>query len=130
MLRETGVDGIWIARGAIGNPWIFADARRRLDGEDESVLQPPSVPMQREALAEHFVEAMRIHGEQLAGRRMRKTSIRYARFHPQGEEVKKAFIEVVSLRDWQRVLDRWYAADVPGVWPGRAMVDLVNECGQ
>lgn len=127
MLRETGVDGIWIARGAIGNPWIFADALRLLKGEDESVLRPPGVLLQREALAEHFMEAMRVHGEQLAGRRMRKMGIRYARFHPQTDDVKKAFIEVVSLRDWQRVLDQWYAKDVPGVSPAKAMVDLVNE---
>ncbi len=26
MLRETNVDGVWIARGAIGNPWIFREA--------------------------------------------------------------------------------------------------------
>src|SRR5438046_2127378 len=26
MLRETGVDIVWIARGAIGNPWIFQHA--------------------------------------------------------------------------------------------------------
>ena len=86
--------------------------------------------MQREALAEHFAEAMRLHGEQLAGRRMRKMGIRYARFHPQAEEVRKAFINVLSLRDWQRVLDQWYATDAPGVWPSKAMVDLVNECAQ
>ena len=30
MYRETGVDMVWIARGAIGNPWIFDHAARRL----------------------------------------------------------------------------------------------------
>src|SRR5687768_10678969 len=30
MLRETGVDIVWIARGAIGNPWIFQHAARLL----------------------------------------------------------------------------------------------------
>ena len=30
MLEETKVDGVWIARGAIGNPWIFRDAVKLL----------------------------------------------------------------------------------------------------
>jgi tRNA-dihydrouridine synthase len=30
MLRETGVDIVWIARGAIGNPWIFRHAAELL----------------------------------------------------------------------------------------------------
>ena len=32
MLRETGVDVVWIARGAIGTPWVFRDAARLLRG--------------------------------------------------------------------------------------------------
>jgi nifR3 family TIM-barrel protein len=124
MLRQTCVDMVWIARGAIGNPWIFDHARRLLDGETN--LQPPTIAQQREALAEHFSIAMEIHGEQLAGRRMRKMGIRYSRFHPRAAEVKSEFINVRSLRDWSAVLLRWYADDGPGVWPPVSAVDDVN----
>lgn len=128
MLRTTGVDGVWIARGAIGNPWIFQQTAQLLDGADASTLKPPTVHGQRDALMEHFLEAMKIHGEQLAGRRMRKMGIRYARFHPLAEQVKQAFIHVLSLRDWQKVLASFYTSDIAGVWPTAGTVDLVNDC--
>jgi len=124
MYRETGVDLVWIARGAIGNPWIFKDAATLLAG---GTISPPSIAAQREALSEHFGIAMQIHGESMAGRRMRKMGIKYSRFHPSADEVKADFINVQSLRDWNAVLDRSYAADGPGVWPAPTAVDLVNE---
>src|SRR4051812_27443502 len=128
MLRETGVDIVWIARGAIGNPWIFRHAATLLVGATQvSPLPPPTIHEQRDALAEHFAIAMEIHGEQLAGRRMRKMGIKYSRFHPHSPEVKKQFIEVRSLRDWTNVLDRWYATEGPGVWPDPQAADEVNE---
>ncbi len=114
MLKETGVDIVWIARGAIGNPWVFEQAAALLAGK---TIEPPTIHAQRDALAEHFGIAMEIHGEQLAGRRMRKMGIKYSRFHPQAAEVKAEFINVRSLRDWQAVLDKWYHANGPGVWP-------------
>jgi tRNA-dihydrouridine synthase B len=126
MLRVTGVDIVWIARGAIGNPWIFRHAAAILGGAEAASIAPPTVGEQREALAEHFSIAMQIHGEQLAGRRMRKMGIKYSRFHPQGRSVKADFIAVHSLRDWNNVLDRWYAADGPGVWPDPKAADEVN----
>jgi tRNA-dihydrouridine synthase B len=124
MLSETGVDGVWIARGAIGNPWIFRQAEALLSGATN--LNAPTIQEQREALLEHFQIAMEIHGEQLAGRRMRKQGIKYSRFHPAAREVKEAFIRVNSLRDWNEVLGRWYAADGEGIWPGPTAVDEVN----
>ena len=61
---------------------------------------------------------MRIHGEPLAGRRMRKMGIKYSRFHPAAADVKRRFVDVASLRDWTAVLDDHYAADGPRR-PGR-----------
>jgi tRNA-dihydrouridine synthase B len=69
---------------------------------------------------------MEIHGEQLAGRRMRKMGIKYARFHPSAAEVKNAFINVRSLREWNDVLEKWYATEGPGVWPDPRAADEVN----
>jgi tRNA-dihydrouridine synthase B len=126
MLDQTGVDIVWIARGAIGNPWIFRDAAKLLDNPSV-VLDPPTLLEQRQALSEHFSIATKIHGEALAGRRMRKIGIKYTRFHPSRPEVKNAFINVQTLRDWQAVLDRWYAEDVPGVWPDPLDADEVND---
>ena len=128
MLGETGVDAAWIGRGAIGNPWIFDHVNRLLAGESAESISPPTLFEQREALREHFDEAMQIHGESLAGRRMRKMGIKYSRFHPRAVEVKAEFIAVHSLRDWTAVLDRWYADDAPGVWPAANAVDEVNAC--
>ncbi len=126
MKKETGVDIVWIARGAIGNPWIFRDAARLL-GDECAKIDPPTIQEQHDALAEHFDIAMQIHGEQTAGRRMRKMGIKYARFHPKSADVKKDFIDVVSMTDWKRVLDRWYNVSGPGVWPVQDAVDEVND---
>lgn len=124
MIRETGVDIAWIARGAIGNPWIFDHAAALLAAP--ATILPPTIHEQRDALREHFALAMQIHGESLAGRRMRKMGIKYSRFHPEANQVKRQFIEVHSLRDWTGVLDRWYAIEGPGVWPAATAADEVN----
>jgi tRNA-dihydrouridine synthase B len=147
MLSETGVDIVWIARGAIGNPWIFEQAavlyrgmavpavrpppQGHVHGQDaHATIQPPTIHDQRDALREHFAIAMEIHGEQLAGRRMRKMGIKYSRFHPRHDEVKARFINVRSLRDWTGVLEGHYSADGPGVWPAATAADEVNDAAE
>lgn len=113
MMAQTGVDGVMLARGCIGNPWIFRDCRALL--ADQPLPPPPSMAEQREILAEHYRHAAEFYGDAVAGRMMRKFGIRYSEYHPSASEVKMAFVAVRSLADWQAVLDRWYD---PGVaWP-------------
>ena len=40
ILRYTGADGVMIARGVFGNPWIFQQAQAAIDGRPI----PPSLP--------------------------------------------------------------------------------------
>lgn len=115
MIRETGVDGVTVARGAIGNPWIFAQARALAAGLP--LPPPPSLFEQRDAIREHYRLAERIYGPELCGRQMRKFGIAYARMHPQSLAVRDAFIAVQKPADWPAVLDRWYAHDLPGCYP-------------
>ena len=125
MMRRTGVDGVSIARGAIGNPWIFRQTLGLLAGEPP--LPPPTIHEQRDVLREHFRLSEELHGEDLAGRTMRKFAIKYARLHPEPIAVRDAFIAVKVNADWQRVLEAFYSVDGPGR-DASADIDETAEC--
>ena len=108
MIRETGVQGVSVARGAIGNPWIFRQAKMLLAGQTP---RPPGIEEQREVLSEQFLLSLRSRSENETGRRMRKFGIKSSRLHPRAEAVARAFIAAKSCADWWEVLRRFYDQD-------------------
>lgn len=115
MIRQTGIDGVTVARGCIGNPWIFEQCRALAAGLP--VPPPPSVFAQREIIREHYRLAEGIYGSNHFGRQMRKFGIKYSRLHPQALEVRNAFIAVSDTEQLQVVLDKYYSEDRPGRYP-------------
>jgi tRNA-dihydrouridine synthase B len=115
MIRTTGVDGVTVARGCIGNPWIFEQCRALAEGKP--LPPPPSVHAQRDIIREHYRLAELIYGPNHFGRQMRKFGIKYSRLHPQALEVRNAFIAVSHTHELETVLQRWYAEDLPGRYP-------------
>lgn len=69
MKEQTGCDGVLIARGAFGNPWIFAEIRAALAGEPYAEPTPQErvqmalrhAAMQRALVGPHAVIEMRKH---------------------------------------------------------------------
>jgi len=108
MLDVTGVSAVSVARGCIGNPWIFRQARQLMAGEPPTA---PTIAEQRDALLQHYELSVALHGEIPASKMMRKFGIRFAQHHPQFEHVKSEFIRCRSAAEWKDVIDRHYAFD-------------------
>lgn len=126
MIEETGVDGVTVARGAIGNPWIFGQARALAEGKP--LPDPPGLLEQREIIREHFRLAAEVYPENRVGPIMRKFGIKYSILHPDHEQVRKDFVKVRDGQQWEEVLNKWYSEDLPGVHPDGRMHKAQSSC--
>ncbi len=114
MIHQTGIDGVTVARGAIGNPWIFRQAKALADGDP--LPPPPSIHEQRDVLTEHWELAESLYGERTAPW-LRKFGMKYAASHPDYIAVRTAFTKVKDRLGWFDVLSRYYSEDRAGVFP-------------
>ena len=101
MVARTGCDAVMIARGAEGNPWVFAQARAALAGKPE-----PCAPDARERVA-----MARRHARLLAARegrtivRMRKHAMWYMAGLPGAAAARERINACVDVEDFDRVFD-------------------------
>ena len=62
MMEETGCDGVMIARGAMGNPWVFSEICAVLDGRDYT---PPPMAERFEVALAQVQEMITEKGERI-----------------------------------------------------------------
>lgn len=68
-LEETGVDGLLIGRGALGNPWLFHQVKQRLSGEE---VTAPTAQERVETALRHYDMLLQWKPERVAVNEMRK----------------------------------------------------------
>ncbi|GAY79021.1 tRNA dihydrouridine synthase B [Sporolactobacillus inulinus] len=87
MLDETGVDGVMIGRGALGNPWMLYRTVKYLEC---GVLPPePTATEKVDVCRIHFDQLSKLKGEHIASMEMRKHAAWYMKGLPGGNEVRK-----------------------------------------
>ena len=112
MIHETGIDGVTVARGAIGNPWIFQQTRAIAEGLPKPA--PPDLAEQSAVIRSHFELCVQTYQEQRAPLLMRKFCIKYSQCHPKHEEVRLDMTRMRTREDFERVIDKHYGENLPG----------------
>ena len=70
MFDQTGCDFIMVGRGALGNPWIFREMNAAWRGEE--IPQGPTREEKKEMMKRHLCDIMKLKGDYVAVREMRK----------------------------------------------------------
>ncbi|UCD53128.1 MAG: tRNA-dihydrouridine synthase [Phycisphaerales bacterium] len=106
LLKRTGLDGFIVARGAVGNPWIFRELRCVWEGRP--LPAPPDLAEQREVMLEHFHRILQGYPEKKAVGYFRKFVVGYARRHPERKRVLLTLMKAETRAEVEAGIDAWY----------------------
>ncbi|HEY5974170.1 MAG TPA: tRNA-dihydrouridine synthase, partial [Geobacteraceae bacterium] len=105
MLAETGCAGVMLARGALGNPWLFRESLALLRSEP---AEPPT-PAERLAVARRHLELFVAYaGERVAVREMRKQLSWYVRGVPGAAQFRHEVNGIAELGLLVALLDEFF----------------------
>ena len=113
-LRESGVDGVMIAREALSRPWIFAQTAALLRGE--APVPEPSLAEQRELVLHHYDLVCQRFGNDRGTLLMRKFACTYAQGLPGAREFRGRVSRVLTQAEFLEVMrESFPIAPVPQV---------------
>ena len=102
LVRQTGCDGIMIARGAEGNPWIFSEM---IAYEETGIVPPrPDKDAVRGMMLRHARLQLQYKGEYCGIREMRKHVAWYTKGLKGAARLREKVNEVESLEELENLL--------------------------
>lgn len=104
MLEQTGCDGLMIARGAQGNPWIFSRIGHYL--KTGEILPKPSEREVKDMILRHAALLVQFKGENLGIREMRKHVAWYTVGMPHSAVFRNEVNQVETLQELRELMDK------------------------
>ena len=98
MVRETGCDAVMLARGAMGNPWLFKEL------QEGDAFVPPDLDELFDVMHQHVLGMVQLYGEEGAMRIARKVVYDYIRGRGFHSNVKAAVSALSTLADFNDFL--------------------------
>ena len=97
MKEYTGCDGLMVARGARGNPWIFREIKEYL--ENGNVIDKPTINDIREMIIRHAKMLVDYKGEYTGIREMRKHIAWYTAGLPHTAELRRMCNQIETMEN-------------------------------
>lgn len=109
MRRETGCSRVMVARGAMGNPWLFREI-------DDPAFRPPTVWELADEIRTHVEDMLDWYGEEVGFRACRKIVLEYlrGRGYPGSLRAKASFLD--SRDGLNSLLDEVRQGPAEGFW--------------
>lgn len=105
ILEQTNCDAIMIARGARGNPWLFAQIKAYLD--QQIILPKPTFLEVKEMILRHAKLSVEYKGEYTGIREMRKHVAWYTSGYSGSAKLRNRVNEIESMEDLVRLLEEY-----------------------
>ena len=105
MITETGCDGVMVARGVQGNPWLFGQIKAYL--EDGTILPKPDLDTVIAMILRHAAIHVDYIGEYAGIREMRKHVAWYVSGYPKSAKLRGAVNEVETMEQLKDLLERY-----------------------
>lgn len=102
MMEETGCDGLMIARGAKGNPWIFSRINHYLNTGE--ILPPPDAEEIKRMLLRHAALQIEYKGEVMGMKEMRKHVAWYTAGLPHSSALRNEANQVETYEEFCRLI--------------------------
>lgn len=104
MKRETNCDGIMVARGSMGNPWIFNEIKQYIDGKE---MARPSDIEKIDMCMHHLDKAVKFFDENKAVREMRKHIAWYIKGLKNCTEIKNQVNSATTYEEMSSLLKNY-----------------------
>ena len=102
MFEQTGVDAIMIARGTMGNPWIFKQILHYFETGEH--LPKPSIEEVTQMILRHARMMLEFKGEYIGIREIRKHAAWYTAGYPNSARLRVAINNVESFEALEELL--------------------------
>lgn len=133
MLQQTGVDGVTVARGCIGNPFVFRQVAALLAGKP---ALRPTCAEQRAAMLRHWQLAVPFYGnEAKALPHARMHVIKFAQYHKEPVWARERLVTLRQPADLPRLVeevfaDRFDEGRTRELSPSDAVVPALQSCSE